>query len=245
MNTLAVQGIGFGSGSTYRNNMDKSATHKSQNNEPTVTIPRSKYEELRRAAAKGVMAVTMATAVLAGGGAVTSCSKSDDVPEVNTQTNKIDVQGQAILMNMLQTVGVPITTNETNPKYVKTFSVSDITTDYPVVSNCDDLKGNWTYNDQLSTKDKSIYNSTDDKQLVVTKENNNPDYQLKGVITQSGEDPITIEIGKNTFGDKQGLQTIKNNDCMAVITRSSKGTGWVFCEGADITGDVQVRAMAK
>jgi hypothetical protein len=242
MKTLAVSSVSFGASNINNNNRHE---HQPENNEPTVTIPRSKYEELRRAAAKGVMAVTMATAVLAGGASVTSCSKSDDVPEVNIQTDKIDLEGQKILMNMLQTVGVPITTNETNPKYISTFSVSDIVSDVPVIGNCNDLKGDWTYNDKLSTKDKSVYNSKDDKQLVVTKEDSNSEYKLNGEITQPGKDPITIKLKKNDDGGLSDLRIYADGDSSGDYKKSTRGLGWVSCDEASLYGDIHISALAK
>jgi hypothetical protein len=235
MKTLALSSVSFGASSINGNN---GHAQKPAKNEPTVSMPKSKYDELRRNAAKGVMAMTMAAAIMGGGATVTSCSKSDDVQEV-TNNDKIDVQTQKTLMNMLGVLGVPVMTNSSNPKIIDKLKMSDFITDYDYPAFPPEA---FTYNSDLSDKTKSVYNGDQSDRLEVKSADN-------------GELIVTVITPDNTVTP---IHLKNNKDCIDTVSffndggkgvseykKSDKGTGWVSYDGSNGVGDFKMQASAK
>src|SRR5574344_1791113 len=101
MKTMAINPIAFG------NRVHSDNGHRNESKD-TVTIPKNEYNKLNRLAAKGVMAMAMASAVIGTGTVATSCSNADEVQDI--VTNNI-TNPQKDLMDILGTLGVTPLTN--------------------------------------------------------------------------------------------------------------------------------------
>src|SRR5574344_880488 len=115
MKTMAINPIAFGN----RVHSDKGHRNESKD---TVTIPKNEYNKLNRLAAKGVMAMAMASAVIGTGTLATSCSKDDSVSEITQPDNPSITKPQKDLMEILGTLGVTPLTNSSNPSTITMLS---------------------------------------------------------------------------------------------------------------------------
>ena len=159
MNVNAISSTNFTSRQNYNRNSDKVVDNNDGTVTVSTTVSKTRFEKARIAAARGITAAGIAAIMLSGSG----CSKSDDIDPspiapVDTINTKNATASQADLFEIAKILNVPIVTNSSNPKVIESVSLDSYSNDNKKMQH-----GTFTYDEDASTKDKSVYLVSNDK----------------------------------------------------------------------------------